>query len=96
MADGEQDEEITLGDLHAGHIGRTIVLGYDDLPLGGSLAAVSHRAEPGYQPATEVTVLWHQQRITISEPSSMRAVLRAVGRPERFVPPPPLDERRYA
>lgn len=89
MADG--DEEIELGQLHAGHIRRTIVLGNEGhVPcLTGWLLAVSHRPTADHEVMTELTVAWHEQSITLTEPSSTRALLRPPSWGAEQLRPPP-------
>jgi hypothetical protein len=84
----EGGEEIELGQLHAGHVGRVIALGREEFfpYLVGVLVGVRHRYsnDPNSGPAgklTEVTILWTDggpgQNMTIEGASTQPVVVRA-------------------
>ena len=80
----EGDQEIELGELHAGHFGRALAIGAEDRApyLVGRLAGVRHRYsnDPNAHPddmVTEVTIHWMgAEHLTIKDRSTVRAVLR--------------------
>jgi hypothetical protein len=98
----ETDEEVTLGDLHAGHLGLVIALGREDFfpYLVGALASVRHRPsnDPQAGPSddvTEIVIYWGRQRITIEEASTEPVVIRAL-KSEPFELPPEWDNTEAA
>lgn len=80
MDDG--DEEITLGELHAGHLGRVIAIGREDFfpSLVGAPVGLRHRyakrSDAGPGEVTEVTIRWrYGEDVVIEQASTERVVV---------------------
>ena len=86
MQDTNQDggrEEVTVGELHAQHLGRDIELrSRDHHLLVGQIAVIHHEGQH-----TELTITWgHNQTIVVQQNARERAILLPM--PERPKPPP--------